>query len=637
MRKQVSAIIMCLALLGCQTVQSGNDTSSIYHIFFTQADHIKELLTKGKIQEASDVYSGHEGFFRGKGNTFNELLGKLRTGVESMASVELDELAAKAEAQDWPVSREQWPDIASMLKTLDSRTVQWKSNTILNREQQSPTIAKAESAFNALREKIENSAPEEFKQFDLFVDPNFADAYPIDINLTALFANDADRIIALLNDGDRNGIENLKARYDSDLPPSLKSKLSGIYFEKTHAQLLAQDNGGIGALLKAIEQSSNAGFEVDKVDTARIKAVDITSKTLVNAEQIEFPIELEEDLPIAVETSDLDKAVAANAELDTEILVLIDVAAAKVNRDILAYEPVASEHQVGTQSYQNPSYAGAQNAVTQAQMGVQSANMKLMNNNSSFCTGYACVGQALAGIAYGLAVNEAEKKLTAAMTELQSTPLMLERPVYASYNFRKASIDASKMAVVNYYIIDKNAGEYVKGTFDAKQERSFTVPYNMKQKDRYKTRHLSGLDREKDIEAFEEKAFGISLTSIIEEFNEAKKMPTKLGGLHDLRTRILKDKNIAIARFQADRIKPSNDTRHDELAESVVIVHNLNGGLGTGFYVNDDLVLTNYHVVEESSFVELTLKNGKETFGKIIAKDIRLDLALIRTNIAASR
>ena len=103
-----------------------------------------------------------------------------------------------------------------------------------------------------------------------------------------------------------------------------------------------------------------------------------------------------------------------------------------------------------------------------------------------------------------------------------------------------------------------------------------------------------------------------------------------MSDLYSLREGILNDKNIAISRFQADRIKASDESEHDDLARSVVIVHNLKGKIGTGFYVNDDLVLTNYHVVENSQYVEMTLRNGAETFGKIIAKDIRLDLALIR-------
>ena len=42
------------------------------------------------------------------------------------------------------------------------------------------------------------------------------------------------------------------------------------------------------------------------------------------------------------------------------------------------------------------------------------------------------------------------------------------------------------------------------------------------------------------------------------------------------------------------------------------------------------MVLTNYHVIERSNFVKMRLHDGSETFGKVIAQDVRLDLALVK-------
>ena len=64
--------------------------------------------------------------------------------------------------------------------------------------------------------------------------------------------------------------------------------------------------------------------------------------------------------------------------------------------------------------------------------------------------------------------------------------------------------------------------------------------------------------------------------------------------------------------------------------QSVVVIFHPRGSVGSGFYVAEDIVLTNYHVTEGTSFLELALFNGDETFGKVIAKDLRLDLALVK-------
>jgi serine protease Do len=82
---------------------------------------------------------------------------------------------------------------------------------------------------------------------------------------------------------------------------------------------------------------------------------------------------------------------------------------------------------------------------------------------------------------------------------------------------------------------------------------------------------------------------------------------------------------LAKKRFDA---KPLAD---DKRFQSVVVVNLPGGKVGGGFFVSDDLVITNFHVIEGVKFVEMKMFNGQETFGKVIESDIRLDLALIKT------
>jgi serine protease Do len=60
------------------------------------------------------------------------------------------------------------------------------------------------------------------------------------------------------------------------------------------------------------------------------------------------------------------------------------------------------------------------------------------------------------------------------------------------------------------------------------------------------------------------------------------------------------------------------------------VVHNPQGGYGSGFFVRPDMVLTNYHVIENAKYVEMKLYDGQETFGKVVKTDVRLDIALIK-------
>ncbi len=98
-------------------------------------------------------------------------------------------------------------------------------------------------------------------------------------------------------------------------------------------------------------------------------------------------------------------------------------------------------------------------------------------------------------------------------------------------------------------------------------------------------------------------------------------------GLH-LRNDIMMDPNDAskTARKKSYTTALPRDTRFD----SVVVVLSPGGSLGSGFFVRDDVVLTNYHAIKDSKFVEMRLHDGSETFGKIIGQDARRDLALIK-------
>ena len=59
---------------------------------------------------------------------------------------------------------------------------------------------------------------------------------------------------------------------------------------------------------------------------------------------------------------------------------------------------------------------------------------------------------------------------------------------------------------------------------------------------------------------------------------------------------------------------------------------NTNEGMGAGFYVSSNLILTNYHVVENSLNITIENINGKKSSARLIKKDLSKDLALLKVN-----
>ena len=181
---------------------------------------------------------------------------------------------------------------------------------------------------------------------------------------------------------------------------------------------------------------------------------------------------------------------------------------------------------------------------------------------------------------------------------------------------------------VSYYILDRVNKKYFKSEFDVSEEKQFRVVYSLKDEDRKSTYHRSKYDSEKNVESFEKSAVSVSLSSLLQDYLDNIGKSKRLVSEENLRKEMLKDKNVTLAsnKKKNHEAKSLNDARFN----NVVVIYNPDGSMGSGFYVEPSLILTNYHVVEGANFLEMKLYNGMETFGKVVKSDVRLDLALIK-------
>ena len=73
-------------------------------------------------------------------------------------------------------------------------------------------------------------------------------------------------------------------------------------------------------------------------------------------------------------------------------------------------------------------------------------------------------------------------------------------------------------------------------------------------------------------------------------------------------------------------------SKHPIRFNSVVIVKT-ESGLGSGFFVDSNKVITNYHVVENSSLISIKDNKGNTSSAVLLKKDLNRDLALLQTNM----
>ena len=240
-------------------------------------------------------------------------------------------------------------------------------------------------------------------------------------------------------------------------------------------------------------------------------------------------------------------------------------------------------------------------------------------------------GALILGILRGLDSGGAKADYNRALEKLRKTPQFTQEPIYQQYEYSESDVEAKRTLEADYYVIDTKKKKYFKSSFEIKDEKKFKLVYNVNDQDPDRNTHYAGAHSEDDIDRWESAAAKLYLTDLIDNYKDKTKKHKSFANINEMKNLVLAKhsdkKNIKTTPSPSKSIaKIKKDPRFN----SVVIIKNPKGGLGTGFYVQDDLILTNYHVIEGVKYLEIETHSGEESFGKLVDSDVRLDLALIK-------
>ena len=623
-----TCIIVSLLLILCVSCETTGAPSSglygkDYGFFYSRSDHINELLTAGEIEKASEVWNHQAEYFKSSEKPvdkktsvdLSDSLIKILNPKSNTQMINMDSLRWPASQANWHTAKEIIDSTNKLIEEVESHQVLEYTGT------KKEVLSKLLPARNNLVQRVTADATELFRSYTHTENNNFFEDYPVKLDGSKFFEENRLLWINTLKNASPSQIKTFGNRYREALGEKGLLEIGNLY---CHALLAEKKSEKLNFtnIMDAIRFTKDAGFPLKPMDAMRVRIIHVTSKTLLREGQIEFPVGIDIDLPFNAEKAELDTAFDNPASQNADILVLIDVVAARQDRKIKSYDKVSSKFQSGTTSEANPDYNLAQAQLNQAQINFGNVQRQA-NYNASTCYGWGCVAIAAANV---IGISAAKSKVNEAMQQLTNTPMTITKPVYTPYQFNKAAIDAAKVATVNYYLIDKIDKSFIRGTIDIRETKSFIVAYGIHSEDPDQSSYLSSIDSEDKVIEFEKAPVTICLSKILSQFNNAKARP--LISLLKLRSEVLDDKNRTLATVKAHTytVTPAQDKRF----ESVVVVFHPAGSMGSGFFVKDDLILTNYHVIKDSKFVEMKLYNGGETFGKVVAQDIRLDLALIK-------
>lgn len=318
--------------------------------------------------------------------------------------------------------------------------------------------------------------------------------------------------------------------------------------------------------------------------------VEITSKTLLRSGQVDFAAAIELDRPVNARRFTLDDLFTRPADQGPRFALIIDVIEARASRRVIKMTREPSSVFLG--------YVGAP-------LSVPPDDPARMAEGFTELPPAASLGGPLGGAAQAV-----------------GTPILL------TYAYDRALVQARKQMTAYVYVVDRMAKTYVRTIVDAHEERRFEVAYRVSRLDPRRAAIAQRFDREVEVRDFTDQELLFKLSDVVRDALNKQGQAQAFSGLKDLRRTLLAGQNRTLEKLAANRFdaRPLNDPRFD----SVVVVYTGEGTLGSGFYVAPDVVMTNWHVVENAPFVEMKLYDGRDTFGTVLGKDARLDVALVR-------
>tara|TARA_Y100000389_G_C17443142_1_gene509905 strand:- start:96 stop:2264 length:2169 start_codon:yes stop_codon:yes gene_type:complete len=252
------------------------------------------------------------------------------------------------------------------------------------------------------------------------------------------------------------------------------------------------------------------------------------------------------------------------------------------------------------------------------------------------------VAEGSASITYENRYRDLQNEVSRLIGEYSSTPMYLDKEVLSPYTYSVNKIDAEKKAVYDFVLY--NNGKFYKNSFNIKEKKSFNIASGINSQDKNYNNLIKKYSTENDLNQWTNNRFkDVKLSKLLAklDINTAEQIKSKTAYKYidpsyveekkSFWDKIFSSSNKNESRKIASLSKSNNYEISDKRFESVVIVKT-ESGLGSGFYVSKDEILTNFHVIENSNNIVTIDKNKNRSSAVVIKKDLKRDLALLKTN-----
>jgi len=340
-------------------------------------------------------------------------------------------------------------------------------------------------------------------------------------------------------------------------------------------------------------------------------------------------------------------------ETNTNLIVILprdfDSFANNISQNKMSSRAVSGSRQVPNPEFSRleMSIRDAEKKSMMAKREAEHYERKLNNpNRQSSGVGWldllSVVAEGTASITYENTYRDLQNEVSRLIGEYSTTPMYLDKEVFSTYTYSVNKIDAEKKAVYDFVLY--NNGKFYKNSFSIKDKKSFDIASGINSRDKNYDNLIKKYSTENDLNQWTNNRLkDVQLSNLLTklDINSAEQIKSKTAYKlidpsyveeeksfwNKLFSSSGKEKSKKIASLSSSNKYEISDNRF----ESVVIVKT-ESGLGSGFYVSKDEILTNYHVIENSNNIVTIDKNKNRSSAVVIKKDLKRDLALLKTN-----
>jgi serine protease Do len=600
---------------GISQPQNSQDKNSSSFSFFgglfeNQNSKLKTFLAENKIREALNFYreryelsqlpTNSSGYKEWKDFDRELILELVEKGNAYLESTEqFDQLLEESKkVQSLKIDSSQWDKTKEIFSRLDMKLNDYDSYQVFKSQN---AEAKKLQELRKIKEILLNKYVLDINKnlYSYFKEnKEFKSKYPINLNALKLDELSKETLSNFCNI-DSSQLKLFIADFSNSFGSNEKDKLQSCSSSKS----LAKSDRSFFELLDEISSLYKDG-SLQEVPEDLISFYKLRSK-----DKNEFDYEIDMNVPAVIKTASLDEIKKSASKY--KVVFMPRIISVKTN--VLKREERNSQYQSGVDRKPNPDYEINRIEAYRAQSEL--ANIRF---NGLTMTGWAKLANAFLE---GAAQVSATQKLQS----LSATPQYIEIPIFQAYKFTASQITTQKKLELDVLIISNKKNDKTSYTFEDK--RDFEMAFNFNPLDKSLGSHITDVD----IKNYEKQNIRLNLSDILDS------RATKLASLDKLES-IEKPAIVDITNLKTETYKTKSleskktNLTSDIRFQSVVVVTQPDGSLGSGFYVAPYKIITNYHVIENSSFVEIKKFDGTLASGKIEKFDLTRDLALVKVD-----